>query len=127
MIVRVRWLAAVALLGGCAYYNGLYNANRLVKEAERASRDGRIGEARSLWTRAAIKAESVAVRCPASRYRDDAWLVWGRALREAGIDVIVDGVSLVSNYRASFNSEIRRHGMDGLIQRLRAMSRKEGQ
>ncbi len=42
-------------------------------------------------------------------------------------DVIVDGVSLVSNYRASFNNEIRRHGMDGLIRRLRAMSEERGQ
>ena len=33
-------------------------------------------------------------------------------------DVIVDGVSLVINYRASFRSEIRRGGLDALIDRL---------
>ena len=35
-------------------------------------------------------------------------------------DVAVDGVSLVTNYRASFRSEIARHGVDGLIARLEA-------
>ena len=40
-------------------------------------------------------------------------------------DVIVDGVSLVSNYRSSFASEIRRRGMDGLIRKLQAMGGQE--
>ena len=35
-------------------------------------------------------------------------------------DVAVDGVSLVTNYRSSFRSEIARHGLDGLIARLEA-------
>ena len=35
-------------------------------------------------------------------------------------DVSVDGVSLVTNYRSSFRSEIARHGVDGLIDRLEA-------
>ena len=34
-------------------------------------------------------------------------------------DVKVDGVSLVSNYRSSFRTEIRRGGIDHLIHRLR--------
>ena len=34
-------------------------------------------------------------------------------------DVAVNGVSLVINYRSSFNSEIQRNGLDGLIQRLK--------
>lgn len=33
-------------------------------------------------------------------------------------DVLVDNVSLVTNYRSSFNSEVRRAGIDGLIQAL---------
>ena len=41
--------------------------------------------------------------------RDDGWKVF---------DVIVDGVSLVQNYRSSFRSEIRRHGLDALIEQL---------
>lgn len=74
----------VATTGGCAYFNGLYNANQLVKEAARAEREGRIGEARSLWSRAAVKAESVAVRYSDGKYFDDALLLQGRALRAAG-------------------------------------------
>lgn len=35
-------------------------------------------------------------------------------------DVSIDGVSLVTNYRSSFRSEIARHGVDGLIARLEA-------
>jgi tetratricopeptide (TPR) repeat protein len=71
-------------VSGCAYFNGLYNANQLVKEAARAEREGRIGEARSLWSRAAVKAESVAVRYSDGKYFDDALLLQGRALRAAG-------------------------------------------
>ena len=68
-------------VGACAYYNGLYNANHLAKEARRAERQGRTGEARSLWSQAAVKAESVASRHPHSKYRDDAWLLQGTALQ----------------------------------------------
>ena len=68
----------------CAYYNGLYNANRLVGEAEKAQREGRSGEARSLWSQAAVKAESVATRYPKSKWRDDALYLWGQGLMEAG-------------------------------------------
>jgi tetratricopeptide (TPR) repeat protein len=72
------------ILIGCAYYNGLYNANRLAKEADRAERQGRRGEAQSLWAQAAVKAESVATRYPGSQYRDDARLLQGRALSRIG-------------------------------------------
>ena len=80
--------AAVALcsvaVAACAYYNGLYNANRLASDAQRAQREGRIGEARSLWSQVAVKAESVAARYPGSRYHDDALLLQGRALHANG-------------------------------------------
>jgi len=33
-------------------------------------------------------------------------------------DVVIDGMSLVSNYRSSFSGEIRRSGIDGLIKTL---------
>ena len=33
-------------------------------------------------------------------------------------DVVIDGVSLVQNYRTSFASEIQQRGLDGLIERL---------
>jgi predicted negative regulator of RcsB-dependent stress response len=75
-------LVLATATASCAYYNGLFNANRLAADAKQAEREGRSGEARSLWAQAAVKAESVATRYPGSRYRDDALLLWGRALYE---------------------------------------------
>jgi hypothetical protein len=80
---RAGWLLA-GVLAGCAYYNGLYNANRLVDQADKAREQGRSGEARALYLQAAVKAESVAVRYPTSKWRDDALLLWGQGLRSAG-------------------------------------------
>jgi predicted negative regulator of RcsB-dependent stress response len=81
-VKRSLTLAVLATaVGACAYYNGLYNANHLAKEARRAERQGRTGEARSLWSQAAVKAESVASRHPHSKYRDDALLLQGTALQ----------------------------------------------
>lgn len=79
-VVLLGSVLALVLAGGCAYYNGLYNANRLADEARRAEREGRVGEARSLWSQAATKAESVAVKFPDSKWRDDALLLQGHAL-----------------------------------------------
>lgn len=39
----------------------------------------------------------------------DSWKVY---------DVVIDGMSLVSNYRSSFSGEIRRSGIDGLVKTL---------
>lgn len=41
--------------------------------------------------------------------RDDGWKVY---------DVVVAGVSLVTNYRDTFNQEVRANGIDGLLQML---------
>jgi phospholipid transport system substrate-binding protein len=41
--------------------------------------------------------------------RRDEWKIY---------DVVVDGVSLVANYRASFANDVRKDGLDGLIARL---------
>lgn len=41
-------------------------------------------------------------------------------------DVTVDGVSLVSNYRSSFASQIRRYKMDGLIRNLQSKNKQGG-
>jgi len=38
-------------------------------------------------------------------------------------DVLVEGVSLVTNYRDSFNAEIRENGVDGLIKSLASKNR----
>ncbi len=47
---------------------------------------------------------------------DDGWKVY---------DVVIEGVSLVTNYRGQFANEIKQGGMDGLIQRL-ADKNKQG-
>lgn len=49
------------------------------------------------------------------RIKDDIWKVY---------DIKIDGISLVTNYRNSFASDIRKVGMDGLITKLQAKNRK---
>lgn len=44
------------------------------------------------------------------------WLVY---------DVIIDGVSLVSNYRSSFRTQIRRYKLDGLIRKLEKRNQRD--
>jgi tetratricopeptide (TPR) repeat protein len=72
------------LLGGCVYYNGMYNANRLARSAEKAEREGRTFEATGLWGQVATKAESVIVRHPTSKYAAEASVLRGVALARMG-------------------------------------------
>ena len=65
-------VAAALLLGGCVYYNGMYNTNRLAKSARQAERDGRSFEAKSLWGQVITRAETLVVRHPRSKYADEA-------------------------------------------------------
>jgi tetratricopeptide (TPR) repeat protein len=82
----MRWPAwlLVALLGGCVYYNGMYNANRLARSARKAEREGRTFDANNLWGQVATKAESVVVRHPRSKYADEAAVLRGLALARLG-------------------------------------------
>lgn len=73
-----------ALIAGCVYYNGMYNANRLAGSARKAERDGRTFEANNLWGQVATKAESVIVRHPTSKYAAEARLLRGVALARLG-------------------------------------------
>jgi len=41
--------------------------------------------------------------------KDGVWLAY---------DVVIEGISLVTNYRTTFAKEVRRNGMDGLIKRV---------
>lgn len=91
MTRHVRWVALVGVLAGCAYYNGLYNANQLAKEARKAESKGRTGEAKSYWAQAAVKAETVTARYPKSKYRDDALLLQGVAL--AHTDLCIQAIA----------------------------------
>jgi hypothetical protein len=72
------------MLGGCVYYNGMYNANRLANSARKAEREGRTFEANNLWGQVATKAESVVVRHPSSKYADEAAILRGLALARLG-------------------------------------------
>jgi len=79
----VRRLVLAVLLalvtGGCAYYNGMYNAKRLAGQAQKAERQGRNFEASSLWGQVSVKAESLLVRHPHSRWAEEARLLQGTA------------------------------------------------
>jgi hypothetical protein len=81
---RLAGLGLVLGLGGCAYYNGMYNANHLAHQAEKAQRAGRTFEAQTLWSQAEVRADSVIVRHPTSRYVDDAELIRGKAMVARG-------------------------------------------
>src|SRR3954452_7261185 len=72
------------LLGGCVYYNGMYNANRLARSAKKAEREGRTFDATNLWGQVATKAESVVVRHPTSKYAEEAAVLRGVALARLG-------------------------------------------
>lgn len=41
-------------------------------------------------------------------------------------DIVIEGVSLVTNYRSQFSNEIRQSGMDGLIQKLAEKNKAAG-
>ena len=82
--VVLRTALAAVFLGGCVYYNGMYNANRLANSARKAEREGRTFEANNLWGQVATKAESVVVRHPRSKYAEEAAILRGLALARMG-------------------------------------------
>jgi hypothetical protein len=82
-VSRARALSLVlvaGLLGGCVYYNGMYNAKRLAGSARKAERDGRTFEANNLWGQVITRAESLVARHPDSKYVDEALVLKGVAL-----------------------------------------------
>jgi hypothetical protein len=77
---RLGFLGALLLLGGCVYYNGMYNTNRLAKSARKAERDGRPFEAQGFWGQVITRADSLVMRHPRSKYADQASVLRGLAL-----------------------------------------------
>ncbi|HEX4601458.1 MAG TPA: hypothetical protein VH116_08705 [Gemmatimonadales bacterium] len=75
---------AGACLAGCGYYNGMWSAEHLAGEAQKAERQDRTTEARTYWAQAAQKAESVMVHHPTSRWADAALVLDGEALARSG-------------------------------------------
>jgi tetratricopeptide (TPR) repeat protein len=77
--------AALALgVAGCAYFNGMYNANRFTHQAQGDERAGRMADAQASWQQAAEHAESLIVHHPKSGWAARAFLVRGRALVHLG-------------------------------------------
>jgi tetratricopeptide (TPR) repeat protein len=72
------------LASGCVYYNGMYNANRLARAAEKAEREGRTFEANNLWGQVGVKADTVLARHSGSKYADDARLLRGKSYQRLG-------------------------------------------
>lgn len=81
---RALVLAALVACTGCAYYNAMWSAERFAKQARHAEAKGQVAEARGLWGRAAVKAESVVARHPRSKWTDDAMVLRAEALVRAG-------------------------------------------
>jgi thioredoxin-like negative regulator of GroEL len=81
---RRRLLALLALLPGCVYLNGIYNARQADEGADRMRRRGRDAQAAELYARAATKAESVLARHPTSDWRPEALYLAGRGWALSG-------------------------------------------
>ena len=69
---------ALALLGACAYFNGVYNAKESTRTADKLARRGHADEATGAYATAAQTAETVLARYPRSRWRSDALYLAGR-------------------------------------------------
>ena len=82
--VRVLAFALSLAVSSCAYYNAMWSAERFAKEARRLEARGQEPEARTQWARAAVKAESVLVHHPQSRWADDAVVLRAEGLARAG-------------------------------------------
>ncbi len=77
-------LGLLLVTAGCVYYNGMWSAKRLAKDARRFERNGQDAEAKLAWARAAEKAESVVVRHPRSRWADEALVLEGEGRAGSG-------------------------------------------
>ena len=73
-------LLLLLALTGCVYYNGMYNANRFAKRAQKAQAQGRTFEAQGYWAQAEVRADTVIARHPESSWVDDAQLIRGEAM-----------------------------------------------
>jgi hypothetical protein len=81
-LARTFLLAAAST--GCVYYNAMWSAERLARDARRFEARGQEAEARLAWARAGEKAESVAVHHPRSRWADEARVLQGEGQAGSG-------------------------------------------
>jgi hypothetical protein len=124
---RARSVAAVAIvvLGttqACAYFNSVYNANRVYADAERARTRGDSATARTAYRDAIRKANRSLAKHPNSRWSDDAQLLIARAHLALGE---------VDSARIAFNALVQRssdQAMRGTAQiQLAAIEAQNGQ
>ena len=98
---RIAPVMSLALaVAGCAYYNAMWSAERFARDARRLEARGRDTDARAQWGRAAVKAESVMVHHPRSRWADDALVLRAEGLAHAGTCALaaapISGIGAVS-------------------------------
>lgn len=77
-------LLPLLALSSCAYYNGMYNTRKFTHEAEKAEREGRTIDASTAWGQVTVKAETLLVRHPDSKYIPEARVLMGRAYAKLG-------------------------------------------
>jgi phospholipid transport system substrate-binding protein len=81
-----------------------------------------------LYVREDIDEDYAEVKSKVISVKHDEFSVNYRLLNENGkwrvYDVVIEGVSLVSNYRSQFNRIISEKGYDGLVKKLRAKSQE---
>ena len=77
-LVRTLALLTLVFLGGCAYFNALYNARRLYRDAEAAAGRGETHVAEAAYRESLEKAARSLERDPAGRWADDALLLVGQ-------------------------------------------------
>ncbi len=83
MMLRLALIGSVAL-GGCTWSNSLYHARRLSSQAVQLERDGRPFEAVTVWSRAAVKADTAYARDPEGEKGAEALWIRGRGRARSG-------------------------------------------
>jgi hypothetical protein len=71
-------------VAGCVYYNAMWSAERLARDARRLEAQGQEAQAKLSWGRAAVKAESILARHPRSGWADDALVLQGEGMARSG-------------------------------------------
>ena len=77
-------LLLILATGGCAYFNGIYNARSAERAADRAARAGNEAAAAASYALVASTAETVLVRHGRSKWRSEALYLAGRGLAFSG-------------------------------------------
>ena len=77
--MRLAFLALLLVLGGCGYFNTMYNAKRAFSDAEKAVARGELANAQTAFKSSIDKATKHLTKKPNSRWSTEARLIIGRA------------------------------------------------